>query len=76
MYYSRYSAYTYSLPFYKPLGRREWMDGIGCVWMTHVYLTYLIFDLLSYLHITYRLSILYCPQGGTMPPWGCRQYME
>ena len=33
MYYSKYSISTYILLFFKCPGRREWMDGIGSVWM-------------------------------------------
>jgi len=34
VYYSKYSISTYILLFFKCLGRREWMDRIGSVWMT------------------------------------------
>jgi len=34
MYCSKYSIFTYNLLFYKCLARREWMDGVGSVWMT------------------------------------------
>jgi len=34
VYYSKYSISTYILLFFKCPGRREWMDGIGSVWMT------------------------------------------
>ena len=33
VYYSKYSIITYNLPFYKCIGRWEWMDCIGWVWM-------------------------------------------
>jgi hypothetical protein len=33
-YYSKYSKFTYNLLFSKCLGRREWVDGVGSVWMT------------------------------------------
>ena len=34
VYCSKYSIFTYILLFSKCLGRGEWMDGIGSVWMT------------------------------------------
>ena len=34
MYCSRYNIFTYNALFYKCLSMREWVDGIGCVWMT------------------------------------------
>ena len=34
LYYSKYSISTYILLFFKCPGRREWMDGIGSIWMT------------------------------------------
>jgi hypothetical protein len=34
VYYSRYNLFTHNILFYKPPGRREWMDGIQCIWMT------------------------------------------
>ena len=34
VYYSKYSISIYILLFFKCLGRREWMDSIGSVWMT------------------------------------------
>jgi hypothetical protein len=34
LYYGRYSVFTYNLPLYKCLGRREWVNGVGWVWMT------------------------------------------
>jgi hypothetical protein len=34
MYYSIYSVFTYNLMFYLGMDRREWMDGVGWVWMT------------------------------------------
>jgi len=32
-YCSKYSTFIYNLVFFKYMGRREWMDGIGSVWM-------------------------------------------
>jgi len=34
VYYSSYHIFTHNVLFYKPLGRRERMDGIGWVWMS------------------------------------------
>jgi hypothetical protein len=34
VYCSKYSIITCNIPFSKCLGRREWMDGVGWVWMT------------------------------------------
>jgi hypothetical protein len=34
LYYGRYSVFTYNLPIYECLDRREWVDGVGWVWMT------------------------------------------
>jgi hypothetical protein len=34
VYCSKYSIFTYILLFSKCLGRREWMDGVGSLWMT------------------------------------------
>jgi len=33
VYYSSYHIFTHNVLFYKPLGRRERMDGVGWVWM-------------------------------------------
>ena len=33
VYCNKYSIFTYILLFSKCLGRQEWMDGIGSVWM-------------------------------------------
>jgi hypothetical protein len=33
VYCSKYSIITCNIPFSKCLGRREWMDGVGWVWM-------------------------------------------
>ena len=34
MYCRKYSIITYNLLFFKCLSRREWVDGVGSVWMT------------------------------------------
>jgi len=34
MYSSRYNLFTYNLMFYLGLASREWVDGLGCIWMT------------------------------------------
>jgi hypothetical protein len=34
VYCSNYSVFTYNLLCSKCIGRREWMDGVGSVWMT------------------------------------------
>jgi len=34
VYCGKYSIFTYNIVFSKCLGRQEWMDGIGLVWMT------------------------------------------
>ena len=34
VYCSTYSIFIYNILFYQCLSRREWMDGVGSVWMT------------------------------------------
>ena len=80
MYCSRYNIFTYNALFYKCLSTREWVDGIGCVWMTLSrlgrcsHLGYNSFTRLRCMagvpHMHHKLinKYIYCPQGGVVPP--------
>jgi hypothetical protein len=106
-YYGIYSVFKYNLLLYKCLGTREWVDGVGWVWMTLSKLGrcsplglsglgfppglgFSIVDTMNihplfkpfsniqlsfaswlwyHICITSINKYIYCPQGGTTPPW-------